>query len=343
MVKGLITEQYLKDIGDAIREKTGENSVYYPSEMANAIINIPTGGGGLELTTSLTLSSDIEITTNVVTLSALLKANYDDLTPSDIDLDGFLKNAPVKLYDSNDTLLDTGVTNDSGVVIFNKTISTDTTFYCVFSGTSDYEACISNEVTVEITYLFYDACDSSKSINNYGQLQPYTDTRPDAMYYDSAMKALKVHKNTSDRFSLYPINALTNYKGNLKITFEEYYDGARSGFEIMSINDSNKKLMIFGASDTNRDIEFYENNVNLINDNTYVSGLANNKWIKIEILFDQTINNKVTVNYYDEDVLSSTVTYDILESNENGFYFGLGTGFYRNTNICYRNIAIEPL
>lgn len=150
MVKGLITEQYLKDIGDAIREKTGENSVYYPSEMADKILSIQTGGGGLDLETSIILSSDVETTTTGnVTLNGILKANYDDLTPADIDLDGYLKNAPVKLYNSDDELLDTQLTDNNGVVTFNETITEDTTFYAQFDGTSDYNSCESNEVTVE--------------------------------------------------------------------------------------------------------------------------------------------------------------------------------------------------
>lgn len=147
MVKVLVTEQSLKDIGDAIREKNSSNEVYYPSEFSDAVLNIPTASGGLHFDTSLVLVSDVETTvTGEVVLTGTLSAFFDS---ESIDVDGFLGGATVNLYDGNDVLLDTGVTNDSGVVIFNETISGDTTFYCVFSGTSDYEACISNEVTVE--------------------------------------------------------------------------------------------------------------------------------------------------------------------------------------------------
>lgn len=40
MSKGLITKQYLTDIADAIREKTGEDKLYLPSEMAEAVRSI---------------------------------------------------------------------------------------------------------------------------------------------------------------------------------------------------------------------------------------------------------------------------------------------------------------
>lgn len=42
MAKVLVSDQYLEDIADAIREKTSSNSTYMPSEMAPAILSIPT-------------------------------------------------------------------------------------------------------------------------------------------------------------------------------------------------------------------------------------------------------------------------------------------------------------
>lgn len=46
MSKVLISESYLEDISDAIREKLSVETEYKPSEMAAAIQSIPTGGGG---------------------------------------------------------------------------------------------------------------------------------------------------------------------------------------------------------------------------------------------------------------------------------------------------------
>ena len=57
MSKVIVTEQYLEDIADAIREKTGSASTYTPSEMAEAILTI-SGGGGIVPT------GTINITTN---------------------------------------------------------------------------------------------------------------------------------------------------------------------------------------------------------------------------------------------------------------------------------------
>ena len=45
MSKVLVTEAYLQDIADAIREKSGGGSTFKPSQMGNAIRSIPAGGG----------------------------------------------------------------------------------------------------------------------------------------------------------------------------------------------------------------------------------------------------------------------------------------------------------
>lgn len=44
-MKGLVKEEYLQDMANAIREKNGSTDTYKPSEMANAIREIEVGGG----------------------------------------------------------------------------------------------------------------------------------------------------------------------------------------------------------------------------------------------------------------------------------------------------------
>ena len=46
MAKVFIEETTLTSIGDAIRDKAGTNELISPLDMPNAIINLPSGGGG---------------------------------------------------------------------------------------------------------------------------------------------------------------------------------------------------------------------------------------------------------------------------------------------------------
>ena len=57
MAKVAITEQYLTDIADAIRTKTGLSNTFYPADMAPAILTISGSGG-------ITPTGTISITTN---------------------------------------------------------------------------------------------------------------------------------------------------------------------------------------------------------------------------------------------------------------------------------------
>ena len=57
MAKVAITEQYLTDIADAIRTKTGLSSTYYPSEMAPAILTI-SGSGGITPTGTINITAN---------------------------------------------------------------------------------------------------------------------------------------------------------------------------------------------------------------------------------------------------------------------------------------------
>ena len=63
MANVLVNEQSLSDIAAAIREKNGEETTYKPGEMAAAISNLPTGGGGnlqyVVLTPATTTTFDI--------------------------------------------------------------------------------------------------------------------------------------------------------------------------------------------------------------------------------------------------------------------------------------------
>lgn len=57
MAKVAITEQYLTDIADAIRSKTGLSNSYYPSEMADAIMTI-SGSGGITPTGTISITEN---------------------------------------------------------------------------------------------------------------------------------------------------------------------------------------------------------------------------------------------------------------------------------------------
>lgn len=79
MSKAIITESLLTDIGDAIRAKNGESTLYTPEEMAEAIDNLETGGG----TPTLQAKTNIAPTESSQTITA--DSDYDGLSSVQIN------------------------------------------------------------------------------------------------------------------------------------------------------------------------------------------------------------------------------------------------------------------
>lgn len=79
MAKAVITEAYLEDIADAIREKLNTQSTYKPSEMAEAISSIIGGSINLE-----TKTKSYTPTENIQTETITASSGYDGLREVDV-------------------------------------------------------------------------------------------------------------------------------------------------------------------------------------------------------------------------------------------------------------------
>lgn len=108
-------------------------------------------------------SNTVSVTVSKATPSLSISASSSSVnvggtsTISGVLADGDVKieNATIKLYDSEDTLIDTLTTNQDGE--YSKTISFNTTgtysYYAVFEGDSDYNSVTSSSVSVNVTDL----------------------------------------------------------------------------------------------------------------------------------------------------------------------------------------------
>lgn len=121
--------------------------------LINAVLNIEPSIGGLNLDTSLVITTTQEIIGlgESIILTSTLRASYDDTTVVDVDLSGVLTGATVKFYNGT-TLLGTGITDLNGVATYTYTPSQlgNFTFHAVFEGTENFTNCNSNNVNVTV-------------------------------------------------------------------------------------------------------------------------------------------------------------------------------------------------
>lgn len=121
--------------------------------LINAVLNIEPSIGGLNLDTSLVITTTQEIIGlgESIILTSTLRASYDDTTVVDVDLSGVLTGATVKFYNGT-TLLGTAITDLNGIATYIYTPSQlgNFTFNAVFEGTENFTNCNSNNVNVTV-------------------------------------------------------------------------------------------------------------------------------------------------------------------------------------------------
>ena len=121
--------------------------------LINAVLNIEPSIGGLDLNTSLVITTTQEIIGlgESIILTSTLRASYDDTTVVDVDLSGVLTGATVKFYNGT-TLLGTAVTDLNGIATYTYTPSQlgNFTFNAVFEGTENFTNCNSNNVNITV-------------------------------------------------------------------------------------------------------------------------------------------------------------------------------------------------
>lgn len=123
------------------------------STLADEILNLPPAMGGIEVVTALSISASPSVVAagETVTITGVLEADKDDTSQVNVDLEGYLSGATVKIYNES-TLLGSAVTNSNGVYSFQYTPSShgSLTLHAAFEGTNDYDACQSSNVNVSV-------------------------------------------------------------------------------------------------------------------------------------------------------------------------------------------------
>lgn len=139
------------------------------SDLVDMVLDIPPSVTGLDLSTSVTCNVDDTIAIgDTVNITGVLSASYDDESQDDVDFNGYLQGANIRIYD-DETLLDTVTTNNNGEYISTLTFNNSGTYHirAVFNGTLYYDDCASTSQNVTVAYPTLNLTSTKSSLSYY--------------------------------------------------------------------------------------------------------------------------------------------------------------------------------
>lgn len=226
--------------------------------------------------------------------------------------------------------LSTGITNNEGIVSVTVSVSAETTFTASYSNITDTCTVIGE------SYLFYDACDSSAGLTNYGTSILLEGGSNATMTYDSAENAYKI--TTPDTKSkcipITPLTDVDNFKFEADIKPVSLFGmgfgvsgGAGNG---CVIGFSAHYDQLYGWKYTNRSFG------TLFND---VSGLVDTDYLHITVTVTGT---SLDVSITDTNNTTKTATATLPSYSTK--YIGIGLGSGTSNNYGYiKNIKVVSL
>lgn len=298
----------------------GVTASYAPSTgmigLIDEILNIQTGGSCYHIEFS---ESSYTAVGGSATLEVYLQSNYQPLSGATVTVTG------------SDSSLYTGITNSSGIAeIIVSSITGTVTFTASYSNVTDTCTVIGE------SYLFYDACDSSAGLTNYGTSILLEGGSNATMTYDSAENAYKI--TTPDTKSkCIPINVLTdvdNFKFEADIKPVSLFG---LGFSV-SGGTGNGCVVGFSADSDHLYGWKYTNGIfgTLFSD---ISGLVDTGYLHITVTVEGTSLN-VSITDTNNTTKTKTATLPSYSTRYIGIGLGSGTS---NQNGYIKNIKVESL
>ena len=308
-----------------------------------------TGSVGLTVnkkstSTSLTTSSASVTVGTSVTLTATVTSGGSGV------------NGLTVLFKDGTSTLGTGTTNSSGVATYTTDTLTEGThsITAVVTETSTYATSTSSAVSVVVStgpsYIFYDACDSSSGLTNYGSIVTLENGSGATLAYNSTENAYAI-TCTGSGCKVFPITAL-NGLDQFKMTMELKMPSRNRVCVGIACINATQHTGVGGVIERNTglgaNVHFFERNAWKSNDSTTFSSSDYSHYYKLEL----TVNGySATWKWYDyqgNQLRSATKTLNTMSTDfttlsERGY--GLDIGWSSNSSYpgYVKNIIVEPL
>lgn len=308
-------------------------------------------------------SSSQSVTVNKLSTSTALTSTGSSVTvgtsvtfTATVTSGGSGVNGLTVTFKDGTSTIGTGTTNSSGVSTYTTDSLTEGThsITAVVTETSTYSTSTSTAVTVTVssapTYIFYDACDSSSGLSNYGSIVSLENNSSASLTYNSTENAYAI-ACTGSGCKVFPItdlNGLDQFKMTMELKMPSR-NGVCAGIAcINATQHTGVGGVIERGSGLGTNVHFFERNGWKQNDSSTFSTSDYTHYYKLEL----TVNGySATWKWYDyQDNLLRTVnktlnsmSTDFTTLSQRGY--GLDIGW--NSNSSYpayiKNILVEPL
>ena len=299
-------------------------TAYYESHNSNTVSVVVSHDYSIAFDSSSYSASDGNVTAYVTLL--------DNSSP--------VSGASISLTGTGSTL--SATTNSSGIATFNLTgISSDCTLTATYDNVSDTAT-----VTVGPSYLFYDACDSSSGLTNYGTpIMMKGRGGSVELTYDSTNNCYKVNptSNSAGETMCIPITPM-NSKDNYKLTFKIKHGStvAQNQPSVFVYDNTLSAPTFYGirymGNGTMTCHTFNQSTDNGTNSVSYSTGISS-KWFTITL---QREGTSLTLKVDDENGVNRYNKTHTASGNINAV--GFGVYVYDKTRYYYiKDIVAEAL
>lgn len=216
----------LMELGDTMADNlvamgvSGASASDGLTTLANNILNIAPSVGGITPTVSIDLSKSPTLICRgaTVDIMALVHADYDDTSQTDVDLKGYLQGATVTFKNGNNSI-GYAVSDNDGIatLTINDIAMGNYSIVGSFDGTgTDYESATSSAMTFTVNDYPTITLSADKTTVNVGETVTFTIT---AEYNNTPVVGypIQLYKDGSSMGSLYA--GLTNNNGECVISY----------------------------------------------------------------------------------------------------------------------------
>ena len=325
----------LMELGDTMADNlvamgvTGASASDGLTTLANNILDIAPSVGGITPTVSIDLSKSPTLICRgaTVDIMALVHADYDDTSQTDVDLKGYLQGATVTFKNGN-TGIGYAVSDNDGIatLTINDIAMGNYSIVGSFDGTgTDYESATSSALAFTVNDYPTLTLSADKTTVNVGETVTFTIT---AMYNNTPVVGypIQLYKDGSSMGSSY--RDITNNNGECSITYTIPNDAVNMSINANTLSNNVSITILhylyYDDCSTDRTSDYAQPTTILFSNNATITYDSTNKYYIVTKTTDNgLVNLPISILTGETDIL---FTFDMMIPSSQSTAVNAGAG-----------------